>query len=152
MEVNMAIVLGNDGIDFEYSKLCKHIYGSICIETDSFCFPGKQWTDFVYPIMDWWSNEFIKAYRCRKKMKLLFMDGSFVVFGNINGTTLTLECCDDPVDNGNKFYKFDLPIKVFKDDLINALTLCQNIFLSNDDKKMSDKCYSQIISLSNLQL
>lgn len=148
----MAVVLGGDGICLEYSKISRNIYGGIYIEGENFCFPDREWTDLVYPVIDLWSDELVKAYRFGGEMKLIFMDGSFAMFGNIKSGDLLLKCCSDPRDRCSVCGETGLPVRVFRDDLIASLSVCEKIFLSNDDSEFGDKCRKQIIRLWDMKL
>lgn len=143
----MTIVLGND---FEYIKENGSIYASLCINFENIYFPDKQWTDFIYPVLDWWSNEFINAYKYHMHMKLLFMDGTYSMIGNINEKELKLECFNNYLGQGNALEEMTCEAAVFRNELVKSLRKCYRIFSDENDIALNERCNKQITLLSGL--
>jgi len=64
-----------------------HVY------TESGCFPGKEWNDYVVTVLQWWGNE---AQRLKKKRAadFLFEDGPYMLRVSRLGQQLTIRFTD----------------------------------------------------------
>lgn len=50
----------------------------IHIESNECCFPSDGWTDFTFPVLEWWKNSLISARNCSNhSFQLPFHDGPF---------------------------------------------------------------------------
>lgn len=140
----------NLGKEIEYSSKSRHIYGRFNIAFDEFMFPDEEWTDFVYPVLDWWSNEFIKSYKQHLDMHLLFMDGEFSVVASIKEQIIYFNCFNNYIGNGSALKNAYCSLKSFRDSLSKGLEVCYQVFCNNNDVDLSNKCYNQICLLSQL--
>ena len=139
----------NLGKEIEYNK-SRHIYGRFNIEFDDFTFPDEEWTDFIYPVLNWWSNEFIKSYEQHLEMHLLFMDGEFSIVASIKEQMIYFNCFNNYTGNGNVLKNARCSLKSFRDSLLNGLKECYQVFCDNNDVELSNKCYNQICLLSKI--
>lgn len=55
-----------------------NVIANFWIEYDGFSFPEKNWSDFVLPVLLWWSDEALKIdSKHNESLRFLFMDGTF---------------------------------------------------------------------------
>lgn len=69
----------------------------IHIKENGHCFPSEGWTDFTFPVLEWWKNNLISArYVNNHSFRLPFHDGPFwmEVFKGEN-MELKIECIND---------------------------------------------------------
>ncbi|MDL2302523.1 hypothetical protein LJC58_09235 [Lachnospiraceae bacterium OttesenSCG-928-D06] len=69
----------------------------IHLEYNGYYFPSDSWTDFTFPILEWWKNNLINArYADNYSFRLPFHDGPFwlEVFKDGN-MELKIECVND---------------------------------------------------------
>lgn len=137
---------------YELSKSTKNIYGPLCINHNEKYFPNHEWTDFPYPILTWWADSFITAYKKNSKIEMLFMDGEYCMIGNIDRNIMTVLCYDSYTCKGYAVDSFDCEVTQFKDELSNVLTECKNTFKSANEVALAKECESKIDGLSNLFL
>lgn len=90
----IAIVIEDD---LYVTKNLNVVDTKIHIEEDGNCFPSEEWTDFTFPVLEWWKNNLISArYINNQSIQLPFHDGPFwlEVFKDEN-MELKIECIND---------------------------------------------------------
>ena len=121
------------------------------IEENGYCFPSDDWTDFVFPVLEWWKNNLISArFATKYSFRLPFHDGPFwleVYKGN--KMDLKIECISD-----RTIKKTELTVYCryyeFLQELYNALkTFGKILYKNNMDKGTFCSVYQQTISSIN---
>lgn len=137
---------------YEFQNISKNIYGSLCISHDEKYFPDQEWTDFLYPVLIWWTDSFITACRKKSEIKMLFMDGEFCMRGIIDEDNIIISCFDSYICEGRSLDSFGCKAIEFKNELVHVLTECQNTFESVNEIVLANECATKINMLSKLIL
>ena len=63
-----------------YINNSRSVIGDICFSVDGWCFPDKNWDDFVVVILDWLAQELIELnFNKNKVAETPFMEGCFKI-------------------------------------------------------------------------
>ncbi|MDE7295070.1 MAG: hypothetical protein K2N72_11655 [Oscillospiraceae bacterium] len=138
----MKIIIEND---LEYNKLGKSLFGKIYLTSEGFDFPDEEWTDFVFPILEWWANELTAKRNTSRQLQLLFMDGSFEMTGEITRGRLLLQCRNSY--SGEVLGTIECGEDEFRKNVIDGLRLCKKKFTQYGDKKSAEKCSGIIMKM-----
>ncbi|MBS4983156.1 MAG: hypothetical protein ACLTC4_09895 [Hungatella hathewayi] len=126
----------------------------IHIEENGYCFPSKGWTDFTFPVLEWWKNDLINArYMNNHLFRLPFHDGPFwlEVFKGEN-MELKIDCIND-----RSTRKTELTIQCgyyeFLQELYNAFkTFVKILYKNNMHEGEFHSVYQQtILSINELK-
>ncbi|MDE6591988.1 MAG: hypothetical protein K2K57_02850 [Oscillospiraceae bacterium] len=133
----------------EYGKTGT-LFGDFCIFADGFVFPYEEWTDFIFPVLDWWAEELVSKCGSNGTIRLMFMDGSYEMTGCIKGSKIYLECFSDHFGTGDMLGTIECTTEEFRKNLICGLKRCKRFFIQNGNKKEVEKCSEKIRRLEKI--
>ena len=105
----------------------------IHIEENGRCFPSDGWTDFTFPILEWWKNNLISArYADNHSFQLPFCDGPFWLEVQKNeNMELKIECVNDRTKRRTELTTY-CGYYEFLQELYNAFKTFSKILYKNN--------------------
>lgn len=135
----MNIVIGNN---INCTKAS--IFTEFHVSFGTISFPDEEWTDFVYPVIDWWCDELLN-YSKSNLLTLSFMDGTFNLKGIIKDNTIDFSFYDDntKIEISNQIVKLD----EFVSQLLFCMNKCKDIYATYKYEENANHCNKKIQQL-----
>lgn len=127
----------------------------IHIEVDDYCFPSDNWTDFTFPVLEWWKNNLVQIKHSDNcTFRLMFHDGPFWMDGfKDKNMGLKIEFVNDRRHRRTEFVTY-CSYKELVEELYRAFkTFAKILYNNNLAQGAFEGIYQQtLLSISELKM
>jgi hypothetical protein len=100
-----------------------NVHANFWVEYNGFSFPEKNWSDFILPVLLWWSDEALKFNsKQNQSHRFLFMDGAFEFIVRTSASQadiFNVDFIEREGDEPNVLKTISIQKKVFINELIS---------------------------------